>query len=155
MTKSTTGDVPEFARANLPSDPRKSPRFYVPEYMKEPRVYNKFGVQIRIWRAETKDLKKTGEYRRCVGLLEWTWLDRGLTLGLKWYYSMYQKEAWKEFKYILYSHCPGSQPCKDLADVYRSTTAEIKWFISRLQVKFESKTRPIPMIGHDIGVFPR
>ena len=156
MTQTTPSkDVPEFEHTNLPSDPRKSSSFHVPEYMHEPQVYpNLYGHHIRIWRSEAVDLAKTNDIRRCIGLVEFTNLETGLTLGLEWYYSLYQKKAWREFKYILYSHFPGEQPCKDLQDVYKSTTAEIKWVISRLKKKHGRKLKPAPMKDTPTGVFP-
>ena len=154
MTKSE--DVQKFARANLPSDSMKSTCFHVPEYMDKPQVYpDLYGHQIRIWRTDAKDLTKTNDFRRCVGLLEWTDLETGLTLGMKWYYSLYQKKAWREFKYILYSWFPGEQPCKDLKDVYKSATAEIKWVIARLRRDYEKKLRKSPMRHEPVGVFPK
>lgn len=156
MTQTTPSkDVLKFERANLPSDPKKSPSFDVPEYMHRPQVYHLYGHQIRIWRTAARDIAKTGDLRRCIGLIEFTNLETGLTLGLKWYYSLYQKPAWREFKYILYSHFPGEQPCKDLNDVYKSTTAEIKWVISRLKKKHNRKLKPLPMKDTTTGVFPK
>jgi len=135
-------DVQEVARASLPSDPRKSKCFKtIPYYMKAPKVLNKYGHQIRIWRTKLIPLYAE-DFRRTCGLIEWTDLETGLTLGLRWTYSVFQKEAWKPIKYILYSHFPGEQPCQDLNDVYKSTTAEINWVIKRLQKKYFRKQRP-------------
>lgn len=137
-------DVSDFARANLPSNPRNSKVFTIPHYMLEPDVSFKYGHQIRIWRTKLIQLYST-DVRRICALMEWTDLQTGLTLGLMWSYSVHQKEAWKPIKYILYSHFPGEQPCQDLNDVYRSTTAEINWVIKRLEMKYQRKTKPAVM----------
>jgi len=44
-----------------------------------------------------------------------------------------QIEPWHDHQYILYSHFPGCQPCRDLVDVYHSCSLEIRWSIIRLQ----------------------
>lgn len=137
----------------LPSDPKKSSCFHVPDCMHPPQVYCMYGHQIRIWRCKLEPLN--GDDRRTSGLLEWTDLETGLTLGLHWAYSTHQRPAWQQFKYQLYSHFPGPQPCKDLEDVYRSTTAEIKWVISTLKREYEERTRPKMMSPEAQGVFPR
>ena len=125
--------IQELGRANFLTDSRSSPVFHVPEYMHEPQVYNIHGHYIRIWRAEAVSLAKKSRWLTyCVGLMEWTSLAHEVTLGLEWYYELNFKTCWQEYKYILHSHYPGDQPCKDLRDVYRSTTAEIKWQVKRL-----------------------
>jgi len=88
-------------------------------------------------------------------MIEYTNLETGLTLGLHWAYSTHQKPVWKPIKYQLYSHFPGPQPCKDLEDVYRSTTAEIKWVVSILKREYEEKTRPKVMVPEPLEGFPR
>ena len=126
--------VQELARANLLTDDRSSPVFDVPEYMNKPQVYqNLHGHYIRIWRTKLESLSKKSRYLTyCAGLIEWTSHADGITLGLEWYYALNFKTCWQEYKYILHSHYPGDQPCKDLPDVNRSTTAEIKWQVKRL-----------------------
>ena len=131
----------KLARANLLTDSRSSPAFFVQEYMNSPQVYtNLHGHYIRIWRAKAESLSKKSRWLTyCVGLMEWTSHTDGITLGLEWYYQLNFENYWREYKYILHSHYPGKQPCKDLQDVYRSATAEIKFQIERLG-KMHSKS---------------
>lgn len=125
--------VQELARANLLTDPKSSPVFDVPEYMNKPQVYTIHGHYIRIWRSKLEPLAKKSRWLTyCAGLMEWTSLTDKVPLGLTWYYGLNFETYWEEYKYILESHYPGRQPCKDLPDVYRSATAEIKWQVKRL-----------------------
>jgi hypothetical protein len=120
-----------------------------------PQVYVMYGHQIRVWRTNLIPLIQD-DFRHTAGLMEWTDLqDPELVLGLSWTYSMHQKPEWKHIKYQLYGHFPGEQPCKDLQDVYRSTTAEIKWVISTLKREHELRTRPKLMVEQPQGVFPK
>lgn len=133
--------VQELARANLLTDLKSSPVFHVPDYMNKPQVYTIHGHYIRIWRTKLEPLTKKSRWLSyCAGLMEWTSLSDGITLGLTWYYSLNFESYWREYKYILSSHYPGPQPCKDLPDVYRSATAEIKFQVNRLE-KLHSKAK--------------
>jgi hypothetical protein len=117
-----------------------SPVFDVPEYMRKPQVYTIHGHYIRIWRTKLEPLGTKSEWSTyCAGLMEWTSLTNKVVLGLTWYYSLNRETYWEEYKYILESHYPGRQPCKDLPDVYRSTTAEIKWQVKRLGELYSKK----------------
>lgn len=135
--------VQELARANLLTDDRSSPVFDVPEYMNKPQVYQSLhGHYIRIWRTKLEALMNKSRYLTyCAGLMEWTSHADGITLGLTWYYGLNFETYWREYKYILNSHYPGKQPCKDLPDVYRSTTAEIKWQVRRLGELYSKSTK--------------
>lgn len=133
--------IQELARANLLTDSKSSPVFHVPDYMHEPQVYNIHGHYVRIWRTKLSPLTKKSRYLTyCAGLMEWTSLTDGITLGLTWYYGLNFESYWREYKYILNSHYPGKQPCKNLPDVYKSTTAEIKFQVKRLG-KLNSKAK--------------
>jgi len=125
--------VQKLARANNLTDPRSSPVFHVPEYMNRPQLFTIHGHYIRIWRTEAVSLSKKSRWLSyCVGLMEWTSLDNSVTLGLEWYYGLNFKTCWREYKYILGSHYPGKQPCKNTKDVYDSATAEIEFQVERL-----------------------
>ena len=81
--------VQELARANLLTDPRSSPVFDVPEYMNDPQLYTIHGHYIRVWRTKLEALGKKSEWSTyCAGLMEWTSLENGITLGLTWYYAL-------------------------------------------------------------------
>lgn len=122
------------SKPELPTNPQESPVFYIPRYMNPPQVRPIYDHYVRIWRAPTIELTKN-DWWRCVGLMEFTPLkeDDGLTLGLEWYYSAHQRPEWEKYSYRLFSHFPGDQPCKDLVDVYRSCSLEIRWAIVKLQ----------------------
>jgi len=125
--------VQKLARANSLTDPKSSPAFHVPEYMNKPQVYIVHGHYIRIWRTKLEPLTKKSRWLTyCAGLIEWTPLAGGVTLGLTYYYGLNSESYWREYKYILDSHYPGKQPCKDLKDVYDSATKEIKFQVERL-----------------------
>ena len=131
-------EAAKLARANskvkLPEDPRSSPAFPIPEYMNPPQIRPVYDHWVRIWRAPAIPLTKD-DFRRCVGLLEFTPLkdENGITLGLEWFYSASPPPEWEQFPYVLYSHFPGSQPCRDLVDVYHSCSLEIRYAIIKLQ----------------------
>lgn len=133
--------VQELARANLLTDPRSSPAFHVPEYMNAPQSYTVHGHYIRVWRAKPELLSKKSRWMTyCVGLMEWTSLVHKVTLGLEWYYGLNFESYWREYKYILNSHYPGKQPCKNTRDVYDSATKEIKWQVKRLGEMYSKAT---------------
>jgi len=154
MIESQAQQVPESKHFKLPSNPKKSPCFPIPDYMDAPQVYCMYGHQIRIWRTCLVPLTEA-DFRHTAGIIDYTDLKTGLTLGLQWAYSTHQKPEWKPIKYQLYSWFPGPQPCKDLDDVYRSTTKEIKWVVSTIRREYEERTRPRAMLPEAQGVFPQ
>jgi len=122
------------SKRKLPRDPHESPVFPIPDYMNPPQTFVIYDHYIRVWRALAIELTKQ-DFRRCIGLLEFTPLkeENGLSLGLEWFYSAHQFIHWSDYQYILYSHYPGAQPCRDLVDVYHSCSLEIRWVIIGLQ----------------------
>ena len=136
--------VQKLARANSLTDSMSSPVFDVPEYMNKPQIYPKLhGHYIRIWRTKAVSLSKKPLrwLTYCVGLMEWTSFANRVTLGLEWYYELNFKTNWQEYKYILHSHYPGDQPCKNTKDVYDSATNEIKWQVRRLGELYSKSTK--------------
>jgi hypothetical protein len=124
-----------LARANFEALKAKARHKYlphIPEYMDAPKVFEKYGYLISIWRTKLVPLTRN-DWRHCAGILKFKDLRTQLSLGLHWWYSFNWRKVWREYKYVLYSWFPGKQPCKDLRDVYRSTTFEIDWVIERLQ----------------------
>lgn len=131
---STTQSGIKLARANLPeivADPRKTPLCKsgkVPEWMRDPQVFEKDEYLIRLWRSETVDIEPG--HRRLTALLETTKLEKTpKPTGLRWTYS---KIRVGKFPYTMHGHFAGDQKCIDLIDLYRSITFEIRYVIERL-----------------------